>query len=124
MARRPDLARLALDKYRHITGYPKGDDDQTVLGDLLCDLRYLCDDEGMDFDAANEAGLRYYNDPEDSDPVYVVTYGQPGGRWTGVCRSMDATIWEVHNEGGDILYSDNDESMARAYAREVSRSDR
>jgi hypothetical protein len=37
-----------------------GEDDETILGDLLDGLQHWCDRRGIDFDAALEQGRQYY----------------------------------------------------------------
>lgn len=58
---RASFAVAALVAYRNVV---RGDEDiETVLSDLLGDLRHLADVVGVDFDEANDRG-RYHYDAE------------------------------------------------------------
>jgi hypothetical protein len=41
---------------------PDAEDQETLIGDLLCNLRHLCDAEGLNFDAINAGAGRCYSE--------------------------------------------------------------
>ncbi len=49
---------------------------------------------------------------------YIVTYGQPGGLWFGVTLNLNRNRYEVHNEGGDVVFVHAYESMCRLYCED------
>lgn len=58
-------AARALAAARAVAGYARSqgleaDDLRTAIGDLLCDLRHLCDAHGLDFAQVDEDGTRHY----------------------------------------------------------------
>ncbi len=40
---------------------PRGEDTETLIGDLLADLMHLCDAAGIDFDSCLHMGNRHYD---------------------------------------------------------------
>lgn len=47
---------------------------------------------------------------------YIQTYGGPGGYWHGVTLNLDAFRYEVHNEGGDVVFTSAYEAACHTYA--------
>lgn len=56
---RANWALAALETFRHGV-HMKGEDTETVLGDLLADLMHLCRLDGHDFDAALRAAQEHF----------------------------------------------------------------
>lgn len=59
--RRAGFAGQALITYADVTRSGTSEDPSTVIGDLLGDLRHLCDALGLDFDALSEDGREHYD---------------------------------------------------------------
>lgn len=57
---RADLSRSALAAYRTAAGYGRGDDDNTVVGDLLSDLLHMLNRLGADVDETIAASVAMY----------------------------------------------------------------
>lgn len=56
-------AQTALDAFARITRMDAaGEDDSTVLGDLLTDLMHWCDDNGVDFKSTLAASITRYDE--------------------------------------------------------------
>ena len=59
---RAEWAQVALDAFAHVTGMDTaGEDDETVLGDLLCDIMHWCDRNGVSFAVTMETARVHYD---------------------------------------------------------------
>jgi predicted ArsR family transcriptional regulator len=63
-------ARSALDAYAKATGWTPAQladrrQRETALSDLLADLHYMADEDGLDYNGAEDSAYAYYNNPED-----------------------------------------------------------
>jgi hypothetical protein len=59
---RASFAGQTLRFYRDIVG---SDDDETVITDLLADLRHFCDAAGLDFDAMIDSSFQHWNEEKE-----------------------------------------------------------
>lgn len=60
---RADWAEAALDAFALVTRMDTaGEDYETILGDLLCDLMHWCDRNGVDFDVMLDVARMGYED--------------------------------------------------------------
>jgi hypothetical protein len=57
---RAEAAEVALRSFEEFGYEPNTEDDETILGDLLCDVRHFCDREGLDFDMLIERSRMHY----------------------------------------------------------------
>lgn len=53
---------------------PEDEDISTLIGDLLCNLRHLCDAEGLDFGAVDKGSHRCYMEEIGEQPVANANY--------------------------------------------------
>ena len=58
-------AQNAVDTFRNEV--MQGEDNETTIGDLLCNLMHLCDACGIDFDARLESGRNHYDAETNGD---------------------------------------------------------
>lgn len=63
-------AQTALDAFAKTTNMDAaGEDDSTVLADLLTDLMHWCDDNGVDFKSTLAASINRYDEEVANEPA-------------------------------------------------------
>jgi hypothetical protein len=63
-------ANAAMSAFANETGMT-GEDQETIMGDLLCNLMHLADAESIDFDARLENGRLHYTAETEGDDFTV-----------------------------------------------------
>ena len=114
--RRAAWARIALTTFAHLTGLDESDGPETMLADLLADLRHMAHIDSIDYQEADErAAIRAYNEILDPDPDFdapmptlaageehlIVVEINSAGRVAQVCSSCEATVAIVFTGGED-----------------------
>lgn len=57
---------------------PQSEDQATLISDLLCNLRHLCDAEGLSFGDLDRGAHRTYLEEIGEQPLADVTYAEGG----------------------------------------------
>ena len=70
-----------------------GDDDKTILGDLLCNFRHLADAHGWDIEAMWKASHAVYAEEVTEQPKADIDFSAPDA-----CENCGNTL----NDGSDI----------------------
>ena len=52
---------------------------------------------------------------------WIKTYGEPGGFWMGLTLNVEAGVYEVYNEDGDLLFEDLWETEAVVFCERQER---
>ena len=78
---RSEWARLAVFKFARVTRMgTAGEEDSTILQDLLADLRHWCDTETINFDEVSDMARTHYEEEVKEETEAVVVDLTPNWR--------------------------------------------